>query len=132
MQTPKNRPLSKYRIRKMLWCFVVDITATQTSELLGINRNTMNRYYNLFRQIIYDYQMERFEKFVGKVELDESFSVPSAKEVFGENSNGDVEHANSRFLESFFVRERSIPKSYPMPGRRPYRLLSVVKSIFAV
>ena len=73
MKTSNNRPLSLYRIRKILWCFVVDITATQTSELLGINRNTVNRYYNLFRQIIYDYQMERFEKFVGKVELDESY-----------------------------------------------------------
>jgi transposase len=68
-----NRPLSKYRIRKILWHFVVDITATQTSELLGINRNTVNRYYNLFRQIIYDYQMERFKKFFGRVELDESY-----------------------------------------------------------
>ena len=73
MKQSINRPLSKYRIRKILWHFVVDITATQTSELLGINRNTVNRYYSLFRQIIYDYQMERFEKFVGSVELDESY-----------------------------------------------------------
>jgi len=73
MKQSINRPLSKYRIRKILWHFVVDITATQTSELLGINRNSVNRYYSLFRQIIYDYQMERFEKFVGSVELDESY-----------------------------------------------------------
>ena len=73
MKETKNRPLSKYRIRKILWHFVVDITATQTSELLGVNRNTVNRYYSLFRQIIYDYQMERFDKIVGSVELDESY-----------------------------------------------------------
>ena len=82
MESPNNRPLSKYRIRKILWHFVVDITATQTSELLGINRNTVNRYYGFFREIIYDYQMERFEKFVGKVELDESYFGARRKRGF--------------------------------------------------
>ena len=60
MKTSDNRPLSLYRICKILWCFVINITATQTTELLGINRNTVNRYYSLLQQIIYDYQMERF------------------------------------------------------------------------
>jgi len=82
MKATNNRPLSKYKIRKILWHFVVDITATQTSELLGINRNTVNRYYGLFRQIIYDYQMERFEKFVGSVELDESYFGASRQRGF--------------------------------------------------
>jgi transposase-like protein len=82
MKATNNRQLSKYKIRKILWHFVVDITATQTSELLGINRNTVNRYYGLFRQIIYDYQMERFEKFVGSVELDESYFGASRQRGF--------------------------------------------------
>ncbi len=73
MRRANNRPLSDYKIKKILWHFIVDVTATQTSELLNINRNTVNKYYNIFRKIIYCYQIERFKKVVGLVELDESY-----------------------------------------------------------
>ncbi len=43
--------------QKILWHFIVDVTATKTSKLLNINRNTINRYYNIFRKIIYCYQI---------------------------------------------------------------------------
>lgn len=32
--------------------FYADITAIKTANLTGINRNTINRYFNLFRIVI--------------------------------------------------------------------------------
>jgi len=82
MKVRNNRPLSDYKVKKILWHFVVDVTATQTAELLQINRNTVNRYYNIFREMIYCYQQERFEKVVGPVELDESYFGATRKRGF--------------------------------------------------
>lgn len=59
MEAQNNRPLSQYNDEKILWHFIIDVTATQTSELLSINRNTVNRYYNIFRNCIYQYQKKQ-------------------------------------------------------------------------
>lgn len=73
MKPPSNKPLSIYKVKKILWHFVIDINATQTSELLKINRNTINRYYSIFRSWIYEYQTNKFNQLIGSVELDESY-----------------------------------------------------------
>lgn len=73
--------ISKYEIRKILKCFSIDLTATQTQELLGLNRKTINRYFNEFRCAIYEYQINQFKQFVGDVEVDESYF--GAKRVRG-------------------------------------------------
>ncbi|UFX82921.1 IS1595 family transposase [Candidatus Absconditicoccus praedator] len=56
-------------------CFSVDLTETQTSKLLGISRKTINRFYKIFREIIYEYQCNLFEelKMKGDIEMDESY-----------------------------------------------------------
>jgi len=70
----KNSRISDYEIKKIIWHFVVDISATQCAKLLWINRNTINRYYNIFREKIYDYQMEEMRiKLAWKLEFDESY-----------------------------------------------------------
>ena len=53
--------------------FCADLTATQAAQMLGINRNTINRYYGIFRRRIFAYQEEQKDKFVGTVEVDESY-----------------------------------------------------------
>ena len=45
--------LSKYKIRKILEVFCNDLNASVAAQILGINRNTVNRYYNLFREAIF-------------------------------------------------------------------------------
>jgi len=76
-----NKPLSNYKIKKIIEAFCTDISATQASFLLKINRNSINKYYNLFRQLIFCYQTEEKEKFCGEIELDESYF--GAKRVRG-------------------------------------------------
>jgi len=72
--------ISKYRQKKILQCFCEDLTASQTARLLGTNRNTVNRYFRLFRLAIVRYQESLNDGFSGEVELDESY--------FGRNRHG--------------------------------------------
>ena len=71
-----NNKLSKYNVKKIIECFCIDIEASKTALLLKINRNTINRYYGLFRSSIFEYQTQKFQKIIGVVELDESYFGP--------------------------------------------------------
>lgn len=68
-----NKPLTDYKIKKIIEAFCADISSTQASVLLKFNRNTTNRYYNLFRELIYEFQTKEKEKFCGVIEVDESY-----------------------------------------------------------
>ena len=69
----KYSKLSNHQLKKILRCFCSDLTATQTSKILGLNRNTINRYYLLFRSKIVLYQDSINKEFKGEIELDESY-----------------------------------------------------------
>lgn len=69
----KHSKISSYWVKKVVEHFVLDIDATKTSHLLKLNRKTINRYFNIFRQAIFDYQLFEFKKFMGSVEVDESY-----------------------------------------------------------
>lgn len=71
----RNSKISNYEVKKILKHFSVDLTATQTAKLVDINRNTINRFYGLFRDIIYKHQLQLFEelKLMWQVEVDESY-----------------------------------------------------------
>ena len=64
--------LSQYKIKKNLYCFSQDLTAIQTANFLKLNRNTINRYYRLFREKIL-IASEAENGFEGELELDESY-----------------------------------------------------------
>ena len=42
-------------MKKILKCFCEDLPATKTASLLQVNRKTVDRYYNIFREKIKDY-----------------------------------------------------------------------------
>ena len=70
----KQNKISQYTIKKIIKHFCVDINATKTSILLWLNRKTINRYFNIFREIIFDYQMNLFKnKLSWEFEVDESY-----------------------------------------------------------
>ena len=73
----KYNGLSRYKQEKIIRLFCADVTATQAALILGMNRKTINRYYGAFRQAVFAYQEEQKAKFVGTVELDESFFGPA-------------------------------------------------------
>ena len=65
--------LSKYKTKKILKCFCEEITATQTARLLSLNRNTINRYFKIFREAILKASLAETAKETGVFELDESY-----------------------------------------------------------
>ena len=69
----KKNGLSRYRQRKIVDAFCADLTATQTARLLRLNRNTVNRYFRIFRERIRDHQTGLKDRFRGTVEVDESW-----------------------------------------------------------
>jgi len=52
--------LTSYQIKKIIECFSLDLTATQTSKLLQFNRKTINNYYTTFRIAIAFNQQDEF------------------------------------------------------------------------
>ena len=81
-----NSKLSRYRQKKILKAFALELTATQASELLQINRNTINRYYRFFREQIKAHQQKEFELHVGEIELDESYFGGKRKGLKGRST----------------------------------------------
>lgn len=66
--------------------FCEDITASKTALLLGINRNTVNRYFNQFRLKIAAAAYNEGSLFSGEIELDESYF--GAKRIRGKRGRG--------------------------------------------
>jgi transposase len=69
----KYSKLSDFKIKKILRCFANELTATQASRLVGVNQNTAERYYGIFREKIVSYQEQTLQKFKGDIEIDESY-----------------------------------------------------------
>ncbi len=51
----------------------MDIDATKASVLIGMSRATINRYYLLFRELVYWKRLEQKCLLVGVIEVDESY-----------------------------------------------------------
>ena len=77
---PKNKyvnrtKISETKFRQITKLFTLDLTATQTSELTGLNRNTVNRIYSAIRLRIAEYS-EETSPMKGVIEVDESYFGP--------------------------------------------------------
>ena len=66
--------------------FCEDITASKTAALLGMNRNTINRYFNLFHEKIAASVLKAGGLFSGEMECDESYF--GAQRVRGKRGRG--------------------------------------------
>ena len=69
----KYSKLSDYKIKKILRKFCLELTATQAAKDIGLNRHTVDSYYNLFRQKIAEFQDKQKIKLRGHIEIDESY-----------------------------------------------------------
>ena len=78
--------LSKYKIKKILKLFCEDISASKTANILLINRNTINKYYNIFRKLILSKTEKQLSQDKGEFELDESYF--GAQRVRGKRGRG--------------------------------------------
>ena len=77
--------ISERKIREIVRCFAADLTALQTAELTGLNRNTINRFYRGLRERIL-IACEQQRPLFGVIEVDESWF--GAKRVKGKRGRG--------------------------------------------
>jgi len=82
----KFNRLSGHSIGRLILYFCEDLTATSASKILGLNRNTVNLYYNHFREIILRQSLQENAQEYGVFELDESYF--GAKRVRGKRGRG--------------------------------------------
>ena len=73
------------KINKIILCFESP-TATATAKIVDVNRNTVNRYFNIIREKIFRESLKETEKEIGTFELDESYF--RAKRVRGKRGRG--------------------------------------------
>jgi transposase-like protein len=77
---PKNRyvhrsKISESKFRQVVRLFSLDLTALQTAEMTGLNRNTVNRFYTAIRERIAQFN-EKTSPVRGDIEVDESYFGP--------------------------------------------------------
>jgi transposase-like protein len=89
----ESRPIKRYKISRrkfgdLIKHFVWELTAVQSSRISGLNRNTVNRYFNFFRYLIYQSAIAEREscQISNGVEVDESYFGP--KRVRGKRGRG--------------------------------------------
>jgi transposase-like protein len=81
----KGAHISETKLREILRCFSLDITATKASELTGVPRPTVNRIYKKLRDRIKDICDNEFP-LSGEVEVDESYF--EARRIKGKRGRG--------------------------------------------
>ena len=81
----KFSKVSEAKIREIVRYFATDLTAVQTAQLSGLNRNTVNRFYRALRERVHS-ACETQRPLFGIVEVDESYF--GAKHVKGKRGRG--------------------------------------------
>ena len=115
----KSCKLSSYLLKKLLRCFSEDLTATQSSGITGLNRNTVNRYYNLFRKKIAAYQESINKPLKGEIELDESY--------FGRKNKGQRGRGTSKTPVFGILKRNGRVYTQIIRNASPYEIRPIIK-----
>lgn len=81
----RRQRISKAKFKLIVLHFCQDLTAWETSILVKLNRHTVERYFTLFRRLIFKESLKE-EKLSGEVEIDESYF--GATRVRGKKGRG--------------------------------------------
>lgn len=102
----KYRRLSKNKVNKILRCFSADISATQTAQITGINRKTINAWYGRFRVALAEFQEEQVKQSSGDFELDESYFGGPRKKAHAEDRRKRGRGAENK-IPVFGIKKRN-------------------------
>ncbi len=81
----KRAKISESKFRQIIRYFSVDLDASQITRLVGLNRNSVNRYLRAIRERIAEF-CETQSPFSGEIEVDESFF--GARRIKGKRGRG--------------------------------------------
>jgi len=114
--------LSKQKRRKILECFATDLSATQPTQVLGGNHNTVNLWSRNFReQILNQLESSPTQKLSGEIELDESYFGGPRKKRHAKERGKRGRGAENK-VPVFGVLKRdgkvSIPRSLKTPQNK--------------
>jgi len=77
--------ISEYKFREIVKLFSLDLEADQTAQIVGLSRNTINKYYQAFRKRIV-LICEEDSPLSGEIEVDESYF--GARRIKGKRGRG--------------------------------------------
>lgn len=103
--------LGKGKIKRLVRFFTEDINATKTARLVGVNRNTVNLWFNDFREKILAYQEKENGSFHGEVELDESYFGGPRKKLHAKDRRKRGRGAENK-VPVFGVKKREDGRVY--------------------
>ena len=118
----KYAKISTYKIGKIISHFCIDITASKTAALLGMNRNTINHWYGVFRKAIYAHQMKECKKIFGEAEVDESYFGARRKRGY----RGRLKRGRGTFKQPVFGILKRNGKVY-IPNCKRATLLPIIR-----
>ena len=81
----KYSKLNQNKISQLKKAFLLNASARKTAEVVKVNRNTVNRYFKIFRENI----SKKQQKLSSEVEIDEMY-YGKKKCSIGRNTNGKV------------------------------------------
>lgn len=81
----KRSKISEAKFRQIIRYFAVDLDASQITQLINLNRNSVNRYLRAIRERIAEF-CEAQSPFSGEIEVDESFF--GARRIKGKRGRG--------------------------------------------
>lgn len=67
-----HQRLPKKKVRALIKCFALDLTALQTKQMCKVDKNTANLWFRYFREQIY-IASTRAPRLAGEVEIDQAF-----------------------------------------------------------
>ena len=119
MYTKKSR-LSKAKRLRLLEHFVAGTTAHAAARLIGVSRNTVNRFLLALRQIIAE-EMEKVAPLHGEVEVDESY--------FGGRRMGKRGRGAARKVPVFgLLKHGGRVYTLPIPNAKAKTLMPILES----
>ena len=128
MATTNNHPLkfrkfSSNKLRLIVRCFSVDITASQTARITNVNRKTADKYFNFFRFVIIKDQIRlRNEiKLFNGIEIDESYF--GAKRVKGRRGRG----AGNKIVVLGLLKRNDKVYTQIIPNASKKEIMSIIK-----
>ncbi len=103
--------IGKPTIKKLIECFVADVSATQAGKLAKVNRNTANFWYGKFREKILEYQEQEFGQMSGEIELDESYFGGPRKKIHAKDRRKRGRGAENK-VPVFGIKKREDGRVY--------------------
>jgi transposase len=128
----KFKRITQTKVNKILKCFASDISATQTAKIVGANRNTINDWFNMFREKILEYQEHENGSFHGEVELDESYFGGQRKKLHAKDRRKRGRGAENK-VPVFGIKKRDDGRVYTqiIKNASKQELLPIIRRLVA-